>query len=307
MMGATTLRGLCKLKEDWSRETPPSLFPDTPQDRTAASDTPLSSVKPTDFPPSGPEKSPPMLDVHAPQEAIHGWKGFFIHIATISIGLLIAIGLEQTVEMLHHRHQLEDLHESLRQDAQKVIEYSAKVVAAESQHFDRLTARAQQIKAALDSRQPVAPPPPVQPVAAWDVPDSPAWRAAKSSGLLALMGQEEIKAYGEVDFILVEVQMAYQSRLVVAKKRRDFEYEFDRDGALDLSIARPDDLRRYLALIIDERSATEAFQHWSAEIGRVESTILHSELNLEKIRAVEHIGAGVGQAKAPPNVGPEHR
>jgi hypothetical protein len=41
-----------------------------------------------------------MLDVHPPHEAIHTWKGFFIHIATIVIGLLIAIGLEQTVEVL---------------------------------------------------------------------------------------------------------------------------------------------------------------------------------------------------------------
>jgi len=248
-----------------------------------------------------------MLDVHAPDEAIHGWKSFFIHIATISIGLLIAIGLEQTVETLHHRHQLDELHESLRQDAQKVIEDSAKVEAGESQRFDRLTARARQIKVAIDSRQPIAPPPPVQPGAAWDVPDSPAWRAAKSSGLLSLMRQEEIKVYGEVDFILAEIQMAYQARLLAAKRRRDFEYEFDRDGVLDLSIARPDDLRRYLALIIDERSATEAFQRWSAEIGRVESTILRGELNLEKIRAAEHPAPRMGQAKTPATFGPEHR
>ena len=248
-----------------------------------------------------------MLDVHAPDEAIHGWKSFFIHIATISIGLLIAIGLEQTVETLHHRHQLDELHESLRQDAQKVIEDSAKVEAGESQRFDRLTARARQIKVAIDSRQPIAPPPPVQPGAAWDVPDSPAWRAAKSSGLLSLMRQEEIKVYGEVDFILAEIQMAYQARLLAAKRRRDFEYEFDRDGALDLSIARPDDLRRYLALTIDERSATEAFQHWSAEIGRVESTILRGEINLEKIRAAEHLTSGVGQPKSPSTFGAEHR
>jgi hypothetical protein len=34
-----------------------------------------------------------MLDVHPPQEASHSWKGFFIHIATIVIGLCIAVGL----------------------------------------------------------------------------------------------------------------------------------------------------------------------------------------------------------------------
>ncbi len=38
-----------------------------------------------------------MLDVHPPHKAAHTFKDFFIHIATIVIGLLIAVGLEQTV------------------------------------------------------------------------------------------------------------------------------------------------------------------------------------------------------------------
>ncbi len=45
-----------------------------------------------------------MLDVHPPHEAAHTWKDFFIHVGTICVGLLIAIGLEQTVEFFHHRH-----------------------------------------------------------------------------------------------------------------------------------------------------------------------------------------------------------
>ena len=45
------------------------------------------------------------MDVHAPHESVHTWKSFFIHIAIITIGLLIAICLEKTVEYFHHRHQ----------------------------------------------------------------------------------------------------------------------------------------------------------------------------------------------------------
>jgi len=59
-----------------------------------------AAVPPVAEIPATPEISAPMLDVHPPHEAIHTWKGFFIHIATIVIGLLIAIGLEQTVEVL---------------------------------------------------------------------------------------------------------------------------------------------------------------------------------------------------------------
>ena len=57
-----------------------------------------------------------MLEVHAPHEPIYTWKGFTIHIATIVIGLLIAVGLEQTVEYFHHQHQAAKFEEHLRAD-----------------------------------------------------------------------------------------------------------------------------------------------------------------------------------------------
>src|ERR1700722_15927834 len=57
--------------------------------------------------PSPQEQLGPMLDVHPSHEAAHSWKDFFTHIATIVVGLLIAVGLEQTVEHLHWRHEVE--------------------------------------------------------------------------------------------------------------------------------------------------------------------------------------------------------
>jgi len=54
-----------------------------------------------------------MLDVHPPHEAAHTWKDFLIHIATIVIGLLIAIGLEQTVEAIHHHREVSEAREAL--------------------------------------------------------------------------------------------------------------------------------------------------------------------------------------------------
>jgi hypothetical protein len=63
------------------------------------------------------EISSTMLDVHALHDRVHTWKDFFIHIATITIGLLIAIALEQTVEYLHHRHQANEMAEKLRAES----------------------------------------------------------------------------------------------------------------------------------------------------------------------------------------------
>jgi hypothetical protein len=58
-----------------------------------------------------------MLDVHPPHHPTHSWRDFFIHIATIVVGLLIAVGLEQIVEILHHRHQRQELQRNLQEDS----------------------------------------------------------------------------------------------------------------------------------------------------------------------------------------------
>ena len=60
-----------------------------------------------------------MLDVHPAHHAANTWRDFFIHIATIVLGLLIAVGLEQTVEYIHHRHEVSETREKLRQEREE--------------------------------------------------------------------------------------------------------------------------------------------------------------------------------------------
>jgi hypothetical protein len=60
------------------------------------------------------EEHAPMLDVHPAHHAASSWREFFIHIATIVLGLLIAVGLEQTVEFFHHRSQGREALEQLK-------------------------------------------------------------------------------------------------------------------------------------------------------------------------------------------------
>ena len=45
------------------------------------------------------------MDVHAPHHPIEGWKDFVVHLLTITVGLLIAVGIEGCVE-LHREHKL---------------------------------------------------------------------------------------------------------------------------------------------------------------------------------------------------------
>jgi hypothetical protein len=63
-----------------------------------------------------------MLDVHPPHTPTHTWRDFLIHIATIVVGLLIAIGLEQAVEAIHHHHQVGEARERIREEMQVNVE-----------------------------------------------------------------------------------------------------------------------------------------------------------------------------------------
>jgi hypothetical protein len=89
-----------------------------PQGPAAASQ---NAVSPDAVAIETPEISAPMLDVHVPHEPINTLKGFVLHIATIVIGLLIAVGLEQTVEYLHHRHELREAREALAAEHEENI------------------------------------------------------------------------------------------------------------------------------------------------------------------------------------------
>ena len=68
-----------------------------------------------------------MLDVHPPHEAVHGWRDFFIHLATITIGLLIALGMEGCVEWMHHRHLVKEVEVSLHDEISAELRWALQI------------------------------------------------------------------------------------------------------------------------------------------------------------------------------------
>jgi hypothetical protein len=55
-----------------------------------------------------------MLDVHAPHERMEGFRDFLLHLLTITIGLLIALGLEGCLEWQHHRSLVREAEDGMR-------------------------------------------------------------------------------------------------------------------------------------------------------------------------------------------------
>ncbi len=147
-----------------------------------------------------------MLDVHPPHEAAHTWKDFFIHIATIVVGLLIAIGLEQTVEMFHHRHQLHQLEQSLDQEVERNHQLAQKDIA----ELDRLMRIEEQNKLAIQASIDAKSQGPLALVASpliersgstnWSVPTSATLTAARYNGTLSLVPQQQAVFLSRLEF-----------------------------------------------------------------------------------------------------------
>ena len=137
-----------------------------------------------------------MLDVHPPHEAIHTWKHFFIHIITITIGLLIALALEQTVEHFHRLNQLQTVRHELAAELQE----NRQVVEKDRQQLRLIAVGLAGDMALLRARQ-VSQRPPARPFSySWDFrrPRTGAWEVAKQSGVLDLMPHGELLAYAHL-------------------------------------------------------------------------------------------------------------
>jgi hypothetical protein len=64
------------------------------------------------------EKAAVIDDIHPPHQAAHSWRDIFIHLATITVGLFIALSLEGCVEWQHHRHLVHEARSNIRTEIQ---------------------------------------------------------------------------------------------------------------------------------------------------------------------------------------------
>ena len=137
-----------------------------------------------------------MLDVHPPHSPTHTWKDFFIHIATIVVGLLIAVGLEQTVEAIHHHHQVAETREALRlereENRNRMAEYTANF------KWESSLLKNDMLVLTTLQQHPGTPNDKLPGVLIWSMRRSlfahTAWDTAQQAGVLALMPPDEVNA-----------------------------------------------------------------------------------------------------------------
>lgn len=202
-------------------------------------------------------EEPPMIDIHAPHESVRSWKDVFIHLGIITVGLLIAISLEQGVEKLHQiheRHQLEaDLHVEAKQNLilmdldRQYLDARKAWLLALRQDVDTVRASGGKIKL------PLRPAP--KDDGAW-FPDAPVWDTAKQSATIGLLPREEAGMYTIVYTAQDLMTAGWKQFSDASNRQASFENRFSGDisiypHAADLSSMTPEDLRQYSVLISD--------------------------------------------------------
>jgi len=140
-----------------------------------------------------------MFDIHLPHKSIHGLREFFLHLFTITVGLLIAVQIESFVEWRHHIHVADEARAALRSE----IVQNLKDLKAAQTGLKAWRASNDADLAAMRRIQEHPDDPDAQHTnlavnASGITLEDTAWRTAQSTGALAYMPYEEAERYSNI-------------------------------------------------------------------------------------------------------------
>jgi len=145
-----------------------------------------------------------MLEVHPPHETAHSWKDFLLHIATICVGLLIAVALEQTVEAVHRAGERRELREELVHESEQMLKDSESCVKVSFGQANWAGSTLLVISNAAREHQPLSQLP--QPSSDGGVlPSDPIFRSATLSNKMTLLTRQEVEAFSEMHLLVQDL------------------------------------------------------------------------------------------------------
>lgn len=140
-----------------------------------------------------------MLDVHPPHKAIHGTAEFFLHLFTITVGLLIAVGIEGAVTRHEHHKLAEEARETMTAEIRHNQGMIRDALRATQEEEKRLQANLATIAAVQQK-----PNGPEADNANLDISynttglDHTAWRTAQATGALSYMSYEDASRFSGI-------------------------------------------------------------------------------------------------------------
>lgn len=222
------------------------------------------------------------MDVHAPHNPMTTWREFWVHLGTITVGLLIALGLEQAVEYTHRVHEKHALQrelrdegehdrETLEQDFQRLAALKASLVAWHKK-VDEAIANGGKLHAEYQ-------PPDFGTIA---LPSEAMWDSARASGRIGLLSDDQTAAYSflylQEDW-LKDQSLAWSTATTDKQEfERRFEKSFEeagRDGVIDYSRMNKDDLTNYAGLLNREIAQIDRLAALLRYFDKVDDAVLN--------------------------------
>ena len=141
------------------------------------------------------------MEIHGPEGPTNSFKDFAIHIVIVTIGILIALGLEGVRETIYTHHVVRDARENFRVELQANRDHLDK----ELKHDSEMLANIDQIIADLPKLR--KDPAELRARVAKVYPSgyffsSSRWESALSTGALGHMSVDEVNRYAEVNFLV---------------------------------------------------------------------------------------------------------
>lgn len=135
------------------------------------------------------------MDIHAPHEPVHTFKDFAIHIAIVTIGIIIALSLDGLREVFREHRLVRETRENFRKELQ-INQHSM------LDELPRVTAGYKKLQALSNDAPALAQQHPEQIVTRLEAVQNPyyffstnSWQTALSTGALAHMGADEVSTY----------------------------------------------------------------------------------------------------------------
>lgn len=196
---------------------------------------------------------------------VHSWRDFLLHLATVTIGILIALSLEQATEWYHHKAIVREAKENIvneLRDSKKSLDNALAQMGTNLGNQEKALQVVTDLLAHKVLKE-------HELTIGFSGPTLSAtnWRAAEAIGALSLMDYPTLKKYAGV----YETQSEYmrlQARTedtVIAATTYFHGADFEKQSARDLDESR----RQLLASITAARVQQQVARQLSAEYGKV--------------------------------------
>ncbi|HEY4009683.1 MAG TPA: hypothetical protein VGM11_05990 [Acidobacteriaceae bacterium] len=195
-----------------------------------------------------------MIDIHPPQHGAMTRRDFFVHLGIVVLGILIAIGLEQAVEAVHHRGQRNDLIRQMRTESQHnltIFQTDQRLEIVQIAWFRsclsaliHATPHQNSIDVTLPLRQPTPP---------LITPEHATWAIATTNGTVALLSDNLAEIYQRLDLDAERSNQAQtnlnDSSVGMAAVSARLGLDLDPGATLHLSLADRDLLLQALSRV----------------------------------------------------------